>query len=347
MHARGERAAAGDGAARSEAIEEHLPLVESVARRYAGSGEPMEDLVQVGTIGLIKAIDRFEPERGLAFSTLAVPTIDGEIRHHLRDRGGVLRLPRPVQELGSRARSVQAELAARDGRTPSADEVADALDADAGDVARALAAREAATPEPLAEDEAGDHDADLAATEDRELLARGWRVLDERERHILELRYKDDLSQTEIARRVGLSQAHVSRLIRGALDRMRAELGEYSDSAMAAPGDAQTERQATHSGRLLVRMPQSLHAELARTAERENVSLNAFITGTLASAIGWRDPEGKEQPTATRRNGAKPAASAEDRPRWTSAALVANLVVVGIAAVVAIVLLIVALSHGF
>ena len=319
-----------------------MGLVRSVARRYARGGEPVDDLVQVGAIGLIKAVDRFEPERGNELRTVAVPAIEGEIRHHLRDRAPLVRAPRPVRELAARVRRAQVELGAREGRLPTPAELAQEVGATEAEVVQALQSRAAAVPlepehAPVAPDDLAD---------ERALLAAGMSVLSARERRILELRYFEDRSQADIAREVGLSQAHVSRLIRRALERLRAAVVE--DEAEAYPRDQMAIReveerapqQATHSGRLLVRMPQSLHAELARVAEREGVSLNALITGALASAVGWRDGavDGLETTDDT---------PVQRRPQWTTIALAANLVVVVLAAAVAIVLLVIAVTHGW
>jgi RNA polymerase sigma-B factor len=337
---------------RAELIESHLPLVVSVARRHQGAREPLEDLVQVGTIGLIKAVDRFDAERGRALSTFAVPFIEGEIRHHLRDSVPLVRVPRPLRELGARARAAHDELTARHARTPTTAEVGARLGVAADEVVRAVAARPGAAVlgDPAGEQAADPGDA-LAASEARVLLEAGWRRLASRERRIMQLRFFDDRSQAQIGREVGLSQAHVSRLIAATLERLRRELAgadsavvgtraaAYSDQAMGA-SDTQAEQRTTHSGRLLVRMPQTLHAELARAAEREGVSLNALITGTLASSVGWRDGS-DDGPAPSDHGPATPGRS------WTSIALAANLVVVAIAAIVAIVLLVVALRHGF
>jgi RNA polymerase sigma-B factor len=331
-------------------IEEHLPLVASVARRYARQGEPLEDLVQAGTIGLIKAVDRFEPQRGVALATFAAPAIEGEIRHHLRDCGRLVRPPRTVGELDARLKRAERDLGARLGRSPAANELARAVGENEAAVGDALAARAAAKPEALPPDLEDDR-AGVGAAEARVLVRRGWEVLDDRERRIMELRFFADLTQAEIAKDVGLSQAHVSRLIAEALGRLRSALGEsvagpddaaYSEREMAP--EVQAEHQPSHSGRLLVRMPQSLHAELARTAEHEGVSLNALVTSALASAVGWRSGE-----PAGREDGPEPApmprAKAPQR-RWSSIALVANLIVVTLTAIVAIVLLVIAFAQG-
>jgi RNA polymerase sigma-B factor len=341
----------GIGDARGREIEGHLPLVSSVARRYAGEGEPFEDLVQAGTIGLIKAVDRFDSERGVAFSTYAVPVIEGEIRHHLRDCGRLVRVPRPVTELDARLSHAERDLTASLARAPTADELAGAMGVPVDAVADAVAARAAARTETLPadlEDDRGGH----ATSEARVLLRRGWQELGERERRILELRFFDDLTQAQIAKEVGLSQAHVSRLIADALERLRSSLHEgvagpdtaaYSAPEMASADDTRAQG-SSHSGRLLVRMPQSLHAELARTAEHEGVSLNALVTSALASAVGWRNGEPAEDETDAPPT--PPAPAAESPRRWSSVALIANLIVVVLAAAVAIALLVAALSQG-
>lgn len=174
---------------RHELIEDHLPLVRSVARRFARGGETLDDLVQVGTIGLIKAVDRFDGARGTALEPYAAAAIAGEIRHHLRDRCVPVRVPRALQAGGVRVRPVALETA----HEPVTDPVGQA--------------------------------------DDRVLLAAALRVLDARERHLVVLRYFGDLSQSEIGARVGLSQVHVSRLLGGALAKLRAELASAGPRA--------------------------------------------------------------------------------------------------------------------
>jgi RNA polymerase sigma-B factor len=327
-----------------------MGLVRSVARRYARGGEPVDDLVQVGAIGLIKAVDRFEPSRGNSLRAVAVPAIEGEIRHHLRDRTQLVRPPRPVLELAARVRRAQVELGAREGRLPTSAELAEALGVSEDEVVQAQQARAPAVP--LEPEHAPAAPEDLA--DERALLQAGMSVLSKRERRILELRYYEDRSQSEIAREVGLSQAQVSRLIRRAVDRMRAAVVDGDDAAYpreematreAEERAPQQQQQSTHSGRLLVRMPQTLHAELARVAEREGVSLNTLITGALASAVSWREGsvEGLDDVVDADGRPEQP----QRRPRWTSIALAANLVVVVLAAIVAIVLLVIALGHGW
>jgi RNA polymerase sigma-B factor len=326
-----------------------MGLVRSVARRYARGGEPEDDLVQVGAIGLIKAVDRFEPSRGRSLRAVAVPAIEGEIRHHLRDRTQLVRTPRPVVELAARVRRAQVTIGAREGRLPTHAELAEAVGATEQEVVEALQSRAPAVElEPEQAPAAPDDFAD-----ERALLQAGMSVLSQRERRILELRYYEDRSQVEIAREIGLSQAQVSRLIKRAVDRMRAAVVEDSDVAypreeMATREveDSPPQQQSTHSGRLLVRMPQSLHAELARVAEHEGVSLNTLITGALASSVGWRDGA-VDGLSAVDAGADHDRATSSQRPRWTSIALAANLVVVVLAAIVAIVLLVVALGHGW
>jgi RNA polymerase sigma-B factor len=326
-----------------------MGLVRSVARRYARGGEPVDDLVQVGAIGLIKAVDRFEPARGRDLRAVAVPAIEGEIRHHLRDRTQLVRTPRPVVELAGRVRRAQVTIGAREGRLPTQAELAAAVGATEEQVAEALQSRAPAVElEPEKAPAAPD---DLA--DERALLQAGMSVLSKRERRILELRYYEDRSQVEIAREIGLSQAQVSRLIKRAVDRMRAAVVEdggeaYPREEMATREveEPQPQQQNTHSGRLLVRMPQSLHAELARVAEHEGVSLNTLITGALASSVSWRDGA-VDGLSAVNAGAEDDRPTSSQRPRWTSIALAANLVVVVLAAIVAIVLLVVALGHGW
>ena len=341
------------GMNRAELIERHLPLVESIARRFERSGEPLDDLVQVGTIGLIKAVDRFDASRGNKLSTLAAPAIEGEIRHHLRDGAALVRTPQPLHDLAVRLRAAQTSMTAGLARTPTVDELAQAVGVSATEAGKALASGAAVS---LDEDASDAPDADGAAhgTESRLLIDGGLDGLPEREQRIVRLRYEQDLSQGEIARREGISQATVSRLLHAALQRLRETIesdgtvappsgGAYSRSvAPADPTPAEeTPDKPAHSGRLLVRMPATLHGELARAAEREGVSLNTLVTGALAGAVSWRDPDGTHP--ELERDQAPASDSAPPRPGWLRYALMANLVVVAVAAIVAIALLITAL----
>jgi RNA polymerase sigma-B factor len=234
-------------AARERLIELHLPLVWALARRYAHRGERLEDLVQVGAIGLIEAIDRFDPGRGSDFASFAVPTITGEIRNHLRDRTTVVRIPRRAGELNLRLRAESNQLAARLSRPPTLDELARAAGIGENDVLEAMKTDGARKPVPLqtwsgmevAPDAAICVDGGLDSSDDRLLLAAGFRALDARQRRIVLLRFFAGLSQAEIAREVGISQIQVSRLIRASLERMRRALGR--DGAQAHLGAAAVE----------------------------------------------------------------------------------------------------------
>jgi RNA polymerase sigma-B factor len=230
--------ASGDLIARARLIELHLPLVRALARRYANRGEWLEDLVQVGSIGLIEAIDRFDPERGSDLVSFAVPTITGEIRNHLRDRTTIVRIPRRVGQLNVRVRAERESLAARLRRPPTLSELARETGVGESDVAEAIETEQARTPLPLptGSDNGGSDAAILVddvydPSDDRLLLAAGFRALDARQRRVLHLRFFAGLSQAEIADEVGLSQIQVSRVIRTSLERLRGALGR--DRALA------------------------------------------------------------------------------------------------------------------
>jgi len=209
--------------ARERLIEQQLPLVESLARRYTHRGERLEDLVQVGTIGLIKAVDRYEPTRGVEFAAFAVPNILGEIKRHLRDRCGPIRVPRRYQEISARMRSTRRQLAANLHRNPTAAELAAAANLDEGELAEAMRAEQARVPLSLT-DAAPAVSADemFDASEDRLLISGGLRALHRQERQALRLRYFEDLTQDEIAARLGISQTQASRLIESGLVKLRA-----------------------------------------------------------------------------------------------------------------------------
>jgi RNA polymerase sigma-B factor len=221
--------------ARERLIESHLPLVRTVARRHTGRGESLDDLVQIGAIGLIKASDRFDANRGVAFATFAAPAIDGEIRHHLRDRSSSLRIPRGLQRTTDELRRQRGELAASLGHSPTLEELASALDTDEQQLERALRAELAREAIPLSAGggagEPPDASDQRGGSEDRLSLAASMRVLNERERTIVFLRFHADLTEREIARKLGISQAHVSRLLRDALVRLRSELAKKNDTA--------------------------------------------------------------------------------------------------------------------
>lgn len=217
---------------RDELVEMHLPLVRHIARRYADRGEPLDDVVQAGTVGLINAVDRFEPDRGVAFSTYAVPTIVGAIRRHFRDATWSVKVPRRLQELRGRIDSAHDQLAQELMRSPTIGEIAERAELDPQDVLDALElghVRELAPIEsPTSDgtsiaDTFGDFDASLADVEDQATVERLLNVLPERERAIVAMRFFDGLSQSQIAERVGISQMHVSRLLAQSLNRLRSE----------------------------------------------------------------------------------------------------------------------------
>lgn len=223
----------GDRSARKRLIELHLPLVRVLARRYAHRGERLEDLVQVGSVALIEAIDRFDPKKGADLASFAVPTITGEIKNHLRDRAGVVRIPRRLVERDTRLRAARDSLSARLCRQPTLSELAQEAGIPEDEAAEAIGSGGAATAVPLQTVAAtADEDSVVAvndvfdSSEDRLLLAAGFRTLDARQRRILHLRFFAGLSQAEIAREVGLSQIQVSRVIRASLERMRGALAQ-------------------------------------------------------------------------------------------------------------------------
>ena len=222
--------ASRDPRLRGAIAERHLPLVRSLARRYAHTSEPMDDLVQVGSIGLLNAIDRYDPDTGTAFSSFAVPTILGEIKRHFRDRTWSVRVPRSLQELSARIRAAEADLEARLGRSPTAGELAAELGTNVEELlsARAVAAGHYAVSLDHridGEDDDGKTIADrfsvtdpgFSAIDDALTVTTLMQGLDARTHEILRLRFEEDLTQFEIAQRVGVSQMHVSRLIRDAL----------------------------------------------------------------------------------------------------------------------------------
>jgi len=230
----------GDRRARDQLITMYLPLVRSLARRYSSRGEHFDDLVQVGSIGLIKAIDRFDLTRGVELTTYATPNIIGEIKRYFRDKGWSVRVPRGLQELNIRLNKVIDELVPKLQRSPTINEIAEAAGATPEEVLEALETSQAYNSVSLQaapSGEAGDDEGGLIdymgteeeaydTMEDRTMLAPGFSKLDARERYILHLRFFEGLTQSQIAARVGISQMHVSRLIRRALEKLRANIGE-------------------------------------------------------------------------------------------------------------------------
>jgi RNA polymerase sigma-B factor len=213
-----------DLAARERLIAKYIPLVKAIARRYDYTREPYEDLVQVGSIGLIKAIDRFEPARGVDLAAFAVPNILGEIRRYLRDVSAPVRLPRRHQEICTRIGVARRQLSARLQRSPTSSELATAADLNEHELAEALQAEQVRAPVSLSEaSEIASSDEALDESEDRVFVASSMRLLHRRERQALRFRYYDDLSQDEIARRLGLSQTHTSRVLASGLAKLRAD----------------------------------------------------------------------------------------------------------------------------
>jgi RNA polymerase sigma-B factor len=227
----------GDLAARERLITEGMSLVRVLARRYARRGEQLEDLVQVGSIGLIKAIDRFDVGRGVELTTFAIPVIVGELKRHFRDRVWSVSVPRRLKELHLALGRLLDDLTAELGRSPTISELAAASGTDEEDVVEALEVggayssrslssstdrEDGAEPGPL-ETLPDDRDA-YAGVEERVLLADAVDVLDEREKQIVHLRFVEGLTQSRIAVELGISQMHVSRLIRKALDKLAEEI---------------------------------------------------------------------------------------------------------------------------
>ncbi|GAA4552255.1 SigB/SigF/SigG family RNA polymerase sigma factor [Amycolatopsis samaneae] len=221
---------------RRRLIEEHLPLAEHIARRFARRHEPSDDLLQVARLGLINAVDRFDPARGADFLSFAVPTVMGEVRRHFRDNTWSVRVPRRLKELHLSLNQASTRLAQRFGRAPTARELADHLGLEIDEVAEALLAGNAyqttSIDRPTQDDTgtitladtAGEDDPGLDRIENREALKPLLRRLPERERRILTMRFFGGMTQTQIAERVGLSQMHVSRLLAQTLRTLREQL---------------------------------------------------------------------------------------------------------------------------
>lgn len=233
------RAHAGDGHARELLIERYLPLARRLARRYQRSEEPLDDLVQVASLGLVKAVDRYDATREVAFSSFAVPTILGELRRHFRDRTWSVRVPRELQELAWRVDKTVASLSTATGRPPTVAEIAQAMDVSEEQVLDAMQAaaayrigsldapRAGASSDDAAgagatlADSIGAEESGFARAEERATLEPVLAEITERERLVLRLRFGEDLTQAEIGERIGVSQMQVSRLIRQAISRLR------------------------------------------------------------------------------------------------------------------------------
>jgi RNA polymerase sigma-B factor len=336
----------GDDRARDRLVQLYLPLVEAFANRYRLYGAERDDLVQVGSIGLLSAIERFDPKRGDEFAAFAVPTIAGEIKRHLRDRSRTVRLPRRLEEASVRLPAVREQMTARLGRAPDSRELAAELGVGEED----LSVLE--SPADLPEEAVGaTTDGDL---DSRLLLTGAFDVLDDTERQIVYLRFVRELSRRQAASQLGMTADQLRRRTRVALAKLRAELedsafphvghanrddgdGPAPEATLAAEANqnggaadpAQPRRAGGRSGRLQVRMPPPLHDELAEAAEREGVSLNQHITNVLRSALH------------TEYHGAPPV------PRWLPAAIVTDIVVLTLVCVAAMILLLVAWQQGW
>jgi RNA polymerase sigma-B factor len=229
----------GDASARDRLVEQYLPLVRKIASRYSGRGEPLEDLIQVGSIGLVLAIERFDVDRGVKFTTYAVPTIVGEIQRHFRDRAWAVHVPRRMKELSLKlTRAIESQTADL-GRSPTIAELAEGTGLQPEEVVEALETYHAYSTRSLSqplglgesdegtvEDLFGGPDPGYDEVEHGALLESGLSALDERERTIVELRFFEGLTQSEIAARIGISQMHVSRLLRRSLAVMRGRLDD-------------------------------------------------------------------------------------------------------------------------
>ena len=220
---------------RAALIERHLPLVTFMARKFADRGEPLDDLIQVGTIGLIKAIDRFEISKGFEFSTFATPTIVGEIKRHFRDKTWAIRVPRRLQELGAAITKANNALTQKLDRSPTPKEIAKHLGVTVDEIAEALESNAAystvsldsgSDESPTIGDSVGSLDEALEGVEYRESLKPLLAALDDREKRILQMRFFDNLSQSQIATELGISQMHVSRILTKVLSQLRTGLVE-------------------------------------------------------------------------------------------------------------------------
>ncbi len=217
---------------RDQLVQLHLPLVDHCARRFRNRGEPYDDLLQVGTIGLIKAVDRFDVERGVEFSTYATPTIVGEIKRHFRDKGWTIRVPRRLQELRLSIGAATADLTQELGRSPTPSEIADRLDVSVEDVIEGIESSGAYSTLSLESGESedgvgslldtmGSVDENIATVDVRESLKPMLAQLPAREKKILLLRFFRGMTQSQIAAEIGVSQMHVSRLLNRTLAQLR------------------------------------------------------------------------------------------------------------------------------
>jgi RNA polymerase sigma-B factor len=226
-----------DRGLRDELIEMNIGLAEAVARRFGGRGERHDDLLQVALVGLLKSVERFDPDRGLAFSSFATPTIEGELKRHFRDKRWAVRVPRRLQEQMLEVNQSIAVLTQRAGRSPTIDEIAADTRMTPEDVLEGLEAGRAIVAAPIDGDDGqdgrggiidrrGQADAGLEHVEQRMIVGKLLDSLPDRERAIVTLRFYDGLTQSEIAERFGVSQMQISRILARTLDRLRSGAGD-------------------------------------------------------------------------------------------------------------------------
>lgn len=224
----------GDQDAREQLVMSHLNLVRFLANKFKNRGEPLDDLIQVGYLGLLKAIDRFDPSRGLEFTTYATPTILGEIKRHFRDKGWSVRVPRRLQELSAKVNQAVDALTTELQRAPKIEEIAEYLDASVDEVLEAMESSSAYSSVPLEGSGTSDgddapsvidryatEDSELAFTDDRLIIEDALKGFSPREREVIELRFLQGMTQIEIAEQLGISQVQVSRLLRRTLKKIQ------------------------------------------------------------------------------------------------------------------------------
>ena len=235
-----------DPAIREELVRRYLPFAKNLALRYRGASESFDDLLQVASLGLVNAIDRFDPDRGAPFTAFASPTILGELKRHFRDRVWTVRVPRGLHDRMAEVEKAISELTVQLQRSPSVPEIAERLEVDPTDVLEVLEANHNRRPlsldrpvggedseESPAAEWVGDEDSGFELVEDKLALEGALPHLDERERLVLQLRFVEDLTQSQIAERIGHSQMHVSRILRRTLERIRTEVAEQSTAGEA------------------------------------------------------------------------------------------------------------------
>ena len=238
--------ATGDRRLRNRLIEEHRWIAVTSAQKFRDRGEPLDDLVQVGLLGLVKAVERFDPTNGTPFAGFAIPTVTGELRRHFRDATWSVHVPRRMKEVSALITPANERLRERLGRHPTVIEIADELRVSVEDVLAGMEAAAAYRTSSISNDRAdgsvrsiepGDEDVELARSEARLAVERLLTTLPARERKILELRFFQDMSQSEIAAEVGTSQVHVSRLIRASLTALRQHIDHEPAMADGPQGD--------------------------------------------------------------------------------------------------------------